>query len=73
MKCSDTEYNGSPWEWRPLGVAALGSGGPWEWRPVTVYFRLYANWIVRIGVLGSSYDKFTCWAYWSIGKLNCRI
>ena len=41
MKCSDTEYNSSPWEWRPLGVADPGSGGPgsgefWEWRAVTV-------------------------------------
>ena len=50
MKCSNTEYNGSPWEWRPLGmaapgngglgwlilgVAAIGNGGPWECRPVT--------------------------------------
>ena len=31
MKCSDTIYNGSPWEWRTLGVADPGSGGPWEW------------------------------------------
>src|SRR6218665_1583010 len=36
MKCSDTKYNGSPWEWRTLGVAVSGSGGPgsgrpWEW------------------------------------------
>ena len=25
------EYNGSPWEWQPLGMAAPGSGGPWGW------------------------------------------
>src|SRR6218665_108930 len=31
MKCSDTVYNGSPWEWWTLGVADRGSGGPWEW------------------------------------------
>jgi len=30
-KCSDTEYNAAPWEWRTLGVA----GGPWEWRAQT--------------------------------------
>jgi len=36
MKCSDTEYNGSPWEWRTLGVADPGSGGPWEWRTLGV-------------------------------------
>src|SRR6218665_3729179 len=30
------EYNGSPWEWRPLGMAAPGDGGPWEWRPLGV-------------------------------------
>ena len=45
MKCSDTVYNGSPWEWRNLGVAAFGvaapgnggpgSSGPWEWRTQT--------------------------------------
>src|SRR6218665_2343999 len=35
MKCSDTEYNGSPWEWRTLGVADPGGGGPWEWRTLT--------------------------------------
>src|SRR6218665_3869801 len=34
MKCSDTEYNGSPWEWRTLGVADPGGGGPWEGRPL---------------------------------------
>src|SRR6218665_1750104 len=28
MKCSDIEYNGSPWEWRLLGVVDPGSGGP---------------------------------------------
>ena len=36
MKCSDTKYNGSPWEWRTLGVAVPGSGGPWKWRPLGV-------------------------------------
>jgi len=36
MKCSDTEYNGSPWEWRPLEVAAPGSGESWEWRNLGV-------------------------------------
>jgi len=30
MKCLDTEYNGSPWEWRTLGVVGPGSGGPRE-------------------------------------------
>jgi len=30
-KCSDTEYNGTPWEWRTLGMADPGSGGPYEW------------------------------------------
>src|SRR6218665_3876621 len=28
MKCSNTEYNGSPWEWRPLGMAAPWRGSP---------------------------------------------
>jgi len=27
-KCSDTEYNATPWEWRTLGVEDPGSGGP---------------------------------------------
>jgi len=36
MKCSNTEYNGSPWEWRPLGMATPGNGGPWEWRTLGV-------------------------------------
>ena len=36
MKCSDTEYNDSPWEWRTLGVADPGSGGPCEWRTLAV-------------------------------------
>jgi len=27
MKCSNTEYNGSPWEWRHLGVVDRGNGG----------------------------------------------
>src|SRR6218665_3904406 len=31
--------SGSPWEWRPLGVAVPGSGGPWEWRPLGVAAR----------------------------------
>src|SRR6218665_3942453 len=29
-KCSDTKYNGGPWEWWTLGVADPGSGGPFE-------------------------------------------
>jgi len=41
MKYSDTEYNDSPWEWRPVGLAALGvadpgSDGSWEWRSLGV-------------------------------------
>ena len=36
MKCSDTVYNGSHWEWRTFGVADPGSSGPWEWRPLGV-------------------------------------
>jgi len=31
-KCSDTEYNGGPWEWQTLGEADPGTGGPWEWQ-----------------------------------------
>jgi len=31
MKCSNTENNGSPWEWQTLGVVDPGSGGSWEW------------------------------------------
>jgi len=41
MKCSDTEYNGSPWElrpWelRPLGLVNPGSCGLWEWQAITI-------------------------------------
>src|SRR6218665_1844691 len=61
MKWSDTEYSGSPWEWRTLGVADPGSDGPWEWRTMRV---------VALGVVNP--ESGGPWEWRALGKVNPR-
>jgi len=60
MKCSNTEYNCSLWEWQALGVANPGSGDPWEW---------WTLGVVHPGN-GGPWECGAPWEWWTLGVVH---